>query len=385
MVHGWKLKLVIALLKTSIALEVFRYARNIRRTRILLRAIQEKIRQYRGPRSIRKVSYVNRKYYWDMYGEGWPSEGFKRNVARECRRIESQGHHQTGLRNVLFGITTKCPLQCEHCYEWKNLNIPERLSYSDLEVSISKLIDHGVGQIHLGGGEPMMRYDDILRLVSQFSHRVGFWIVTSGYGVTAERARALQQAGLIGLCVSLDHHRETDHNQFRNHRNAYAMAQEAVEAGRKSGLVTSLSICSTRQYTTKENLQSYIELARAWGVSFVQLIEPKAVGHYEGKNVTLSDQQKKMLLDFFLKINDDPRYEDYPITIYHEYYQPTLGCRGAGNGTFYIDPLGEAHPCPFCRHPSGNVVTDSIEHCIQQMRSHGCRVSELSTRLESLA
>jgi MoaA/NifB/PqqE/SkfB family radical SAM enzyme len=376
MVHGWKLKIIISILKASIALEVFRYARNVRKAKYLLNTIKEKIRQYRGPRSIQKVSFVDGKYYWDMYGEGWPSEGFKRNVARECRRIETQGHSMTGLRNVLLGITTKCPLQCEHCYEWKNLNIPERLSYSDLETIITKLVDHGVGQIHFGGGEPMMRYEDIVKLVNRFSHQVGFWIITSGYSITAERTLALKQAGLTGLCVSLDHHNEAEHNQFRNHRHAFSMAKEAVLAGNKAGLVTSLSLCSTRLYTTEENLNAFAKLARSWGVSFIQILEPEAVGHYEGMDVRLSMSQKKILQDYFLRINDDSHYQDYPIIIYHEYYKPTLGCRGAGNGTFYIDPLGESHPCPFCRHPSGNVLTESIEQCIMRMKTKGCPVDE---------
>jgi MoaA/NifB/PqqE/SkfB family radical SAM enzyme len=371
MINGLQLKLIIRLLKLHIFLVALTYTRSWKRTVQIVGIIREKIRQYRGPKAIQKVARVNGKYYWDMYGVGWPSRAFVRNVKRECNRIESGSEH-AGMRNVLMAITTKCPLQCEHCFEWNNLNIKERLSFSDLTIIIEKLIDHGVGQIHLSGGEPMMRYDEILKLLEKYSGPTGFWIITSGYGVTPERAQLLKKAGLTGLSVSLDHHLESNHNRFRNHRDAFAMAQQAVKAGNAAGLVTSLSLCSTREYTTAENLMTYAELARSWGVSFIQLLEPKAVGHYEGKPVHLSEEHKKVLKDFFITLNNHVAYSSYPNVIYHEYYMPTIGCRGAGNGTFYIDPLGEVHPCPFCRNASGNLVSDSVESCLSNLRGSGC-------------
>jgi MoaA/NifB/PqqE/SkfB family radical SAM enzyme len=373
MINGLRLKLVIRLLKLHIFLVVLTYTHSWKRTVHIVSIIREKIRQYRGPNSIQKVARVNGKYYWDMYGVGWPSVAFVRNVRRECNRIES-GSERAGMRNVLMAITTKCPLQCEHCFEWNNLNMKERLSFSDLTTIIEKLIDHGVGQIHLSGGEPMMRYEEILKLLEKYSDHTGFWIITSGYGVTPERAQQLKEAGLTGLSVSLDHHLEPNHNRFRNHRDAFAMAQQAVSAGNAAGLVTSLSLCSTKEYTTAQNLMTYAELARSWGVSFIQLLEPKAVGHYEGKPVQLSDDHKKILEDFFLTLNNQSAYRNYPNVIYHEYYMPTIGCRGAGNGTFYIDPLGEVHPCPFCRNASGNLITDSVEQCLSNLGREGCPI-----------
>jgi len=371
MINGFRLKLVIRLLKLHIFLVVLTYTHSWKRTVRIVGIIREKIRQYRGPNSIQKVARVNGKYYWDMYGEGWPSRAFVRNVRRECNRIESGSEH-AGMRNVLMAITTKCPLQCEHCFEWNNLNIKERLSFSDLSTIIEKLINHGVGQIHFGGGEPMMRYEEILKLVKKYSPQTGFWIVTSGYGVTHERARQLKKAGLIGLNVSLDHHLEPNHNRFRHHPEAFAMAQQAMHAGKGAGLVTSLSLCSTKEYTTTENLQMYAELARSWGASFIQLLEPRAVGHYEAKPVQLSAEHKKILEVFFLTLNNHLAYRRYPNVIYHEYYIPTIGCRGAGNGTFYIDPLGDVHPCPFCRNASGNLVNDSVAYCLSNLRDSGC-------------
>ncbi len=62
--------------------------------------------------------------------------------------------------------------------------------------------------------------------------------------------------------------------------------------------------------------------------------------------------------------------------IYHEYYQPTLGCRGGGVGAFYIDPLANVHACPFCRQSAGNLLTERVDTCVERLRKTGCGVSD---------
>jgi MoaA/NifB/PqqE/SkfB family radical SAM enzyme len=372
MVQGMRLQAIILSLKFKLLRLVFRHAHNWKEALGLAKKIDTEIKQYLGPKGIHKMAHVGDRYYWDMYDEGWPSEIFNRNVRQECDRINSPASAQIGMRNVLFGITTKCPLQCEHCYEWNNLNLKERLSFTDLQTIIEKIIEHGASQIHFGGGEPMMRFTEILALLKSYSHQVGFWIVTSGYNVTEERARQLKESGLTGICVSLDHHEELKHNEFRHHRTAYTMAQNAVAAANCAGLVTSLSLCATKEFVNEENLHAYLDLAKRWGVSFIQILEPRAVGHFDGKPIHLSIDQKNLLENFFLKVNSDASFRSYPIIIYHEYYQPTLGCRGAGKGSLYIDPLGEVHACPFCRNSVGNVLNESFEKCVAQLLGNGC-------------
>jgi MoaA/NifB/PqqE/SkfB family radical SAM enzyme len=291
------------------------------------------------------------------------------------------------MRNVLFGITTKCPLKCEHCYEWDNLNVKERLSFSDLQLIIEKLVNYGVGQIHFGGGEPMMRFEDVLKLVELYRDRVGFWLITSGFQLTEVRARQLKEAGLTGVCISIDHHVEELHNEFRKYPQSFQIAQEAVHASNKAGLVTSLSLCTTKEFTHKKNLETYVSMGRNLGVSFIQFLEPRAVGHYNGKDVKLSSEQKSVLEEVFLKVNTEVVHRQDPMIIYHEYYLPTMGCRGAGNGTIYIDPLGQVHACPFCRKSVGNIVTDSVENCVDRLREKGCAspvITSINQKVQTL-
>jgi len=374
MVQGPVLWVVLRLMKFHIFLIVLHHFKNWKKTLTTVRVLKAQVKNYKGPHSVQKIAHIKGRYFWDMYGEAWPSAGLIRNVKRECARINSSASDHPGLRNVLFGFTVKCPMQCEHCFEWDNLNIKEKLSFSDVCMIIEKLIAYGVGQIHLAGGEPMMRYEDMISLLKKYSSRAGFWMVTSGYQLTKDRALVLKEAGLTGVCVSIDHHDEHKHNEFRHHIASFAMAQKAALASREAGLVTALSLCVTKEFVSPENLDIYMEMARKLNVSFVQLLEPRAVGHYAGKDVQLSAEHKKVLEQLFLKVNNHPVYKKYPMVIYHEYYKPTLGCRGAGNGTLYIDPLGEVHACPFCRGTAGNLLTASVAECVNKLRLKGCAI-----------
>ncbi len=372
LVNGLELQLAIFCIKVHLFITALLYLKSVRQTIYVVRILRQQIKKYRGPKSIQKIAKVNGVYYWDMYGAGWPSAGFTRNIQRECRRAIANPSEHVGMRNVLVAITTKCPLQCEHCFEWTNLNVKERLSYTDLQTIIEKLIRYGVGQIHLSGGEPMMRYPEVLKLVEHYHHQVGFWLITSGYQLTENKAQALKQAGLMGVSISLDYVEDTKHDQFRHYAGSFDAAKNAAVFSNQAGLVTTFTLCATKEFLNESNLMHYANFARQCGVVFIQLLEPRAVGHYENMPVQLQPAHRELLREFFLNFNSQSQYKDFPAIIYHEYYRETLGCRGGGNGAFYIDPLGIVHACPFCRKNAGNIVTMPVEDCVNNLRMGGC-------------
>jgi MoaA/NifB/PqqE/SkfB family radical SAM enzyme len=336
-----------------------------------LKQLNALVKVYLGGNSIRKVARVRNRFYWDMYGPSWPSQTFRNHIRAEIERT----HYKkpgSALRNVLLAITTHCPLQCEHCYEWDNLNKKEKLSLRDLKLLVSKFQQRGVAQIHFGGGEPMLRFNDILEIMKDVRQGTDFWLVTSGYQLTSEKATELKQSGLTGVSVSLDHYLPGHHNTFRNFNDAFYWAQQAAVNAANAGLVVAMSLCATREFVTWDNLLNYAETARAWGASFIQLLEPKAVGHYNGKDVSHTCEQKQILHDFFIKMNNQKKYQSYPIIIYHEPYLETIGCFGAGNRFLYVDPLANIHACPFCRKAAGNALADDLEEVIDTLRTRGC-------------
>lgn len=372
-ISGSLQQILLRLFTAHVFFIILLHFKNWNRSIGILRKMQKKMDRYRVT-GTRRLAIVDGGIYWDMYSERWPSPGFVRSVIREARQADEGAEAHTGIRTVLFGITTKCALRCEHCFEWDNLNLKERLTLQDLDRMISHLLDYGATQIHLSGGEPMMRFDDIITLLNKHSRRASFWIITSGFHVTKERAVLLKQAGLRGMAVSIDSHEVFKHDKFRHFDGAFEMASQAVYAANEAGLVTTLSLCTVQEYVSRENLEAYMEMAKAMKVSFVQLLEPRAVGHYRGISVQLDENARQVLADTYLRFNSK---DGYPMVVYHEFYRSTLGCSGAGAGSMYIDPLGAVHACPFCRNSVGNLLNDSVKDCIDRLRSDGCPIEPL--------
>ncbi|PYQ19180.1 MAG: hypothetical protein DMF79_13210 [Acidobacteria bacterium] len=213
MVYGVRKAAVKGMLWSRIAwLSLRLHRRPWRAARALGRLVAERARHRR--RVTAKYARAGGRYFWDLYAPGWPSLAFDRFVERElARAVSSPG--SPGLQTLIFAITKRCPLRCEHCCEWDALNRREALSREDLRRIVSRFQERGVAQILLSGGEPLQRIEDILDVVAAAGGKSDFWILSSGRGLSAERAFRLGDAGLTGVVLSLDHWDPGEHDRFR--------------------------------------------------------------------------------------------------------------------------------------------------------------------------
>lgn len=372
-VSGLGFGLVEMAMRWRIAQLVWRMYRKPGQCLRVLKALDESRRRVLGPHQLRKAVHVDGRHYYDLYAPGFPSPAFDAYIEAEAARILAPERPKRTARfaNIIMAITKKCSLQCEHCFEWDALNGHEQLSADDLHRIVRSFQERGVTQIQLSGGEPMLRYKDLLALLQGAGGATDFWLLTSGYRLNAARAAALKAAGLRGVSVSLDHYDPEMHNAFRGFRNAYAWVEGAVTAAKEAGLAVALSLCATRAFADKEHLLRYALLAKKLGVAFIQVLEPKATGHYAGKDVALSPEQVAVLEDFYLRMNYGKAYRAFPIVTYHGYYQRRIGCFGAADRHLYVDTAGDLHPCPFCRKPCGSALCN-LDDGIAMLQSGGC-------------
>lgn len=339
----------------------------------LLHKLRGKHREVFGEELLNKVASVDGRYFWRMSGPGFPSDACNSLYESELSRFFPQ-QPKRGLRTLILAITKKCPLQCEHCFEWKNLNKEEKLSVDDLHAIVKKYQEYGTSQMMFSGGEPMLRFNDLIAVLEGASPGTDFWIITSGLGLSKERAEKLKSAGLTGVLVSLDHHQASGHNGFRGYDQAFTSATEAVAHANEAGLVTAFSLCATKEYISEENLAAYMDLARHMGVTYVQILEPRAVGRYGDAKVLLEPIHTEVLETIYKRYNTEAGFEDYPIISYHGYFQRRVGCFGAGDRFFYIDTDGDAHICPFCNSKKGSALDLTPEEAIGTLQESPCEL-----------
>ncbi len=338
----------------------------------VLKSLEQLRKKFLGDVQIKKMVKVNGKYYWDLYTPGWKSNVFYEFLKAELARISPASIKTNRFLNVFISITKKCPLRCEHCFEWNSLNTKDGLTLNDLKKIVARFQSKGVSQIQFTGGEPMLRVHDLVAVLESASKQTDFWVLTSGFNFTHANAAKLKEAGLTGVVISLDHFDPEHHNAFRGHSQSFEIVQAAVKNALAANLVVALSICVTRSFATESNLMKYAELAKSMHVPFIQLLEPKAVGHYQGLDVLLKAEHEQTLSNFYLKMNSDKKYITYPIVCYHGYYQRRLGCLAAGDRSLYVDADGDLHSCPFSPAKRESILVEDIDPPIHRLRETGC-------------
>ena len=378
---GFEAKLVFLRIFSSIlrlALRAYQDPLTAIRTSIALmakkQAIVGRIKNIRLARS-------NGRYFWSIAATGWPSQAFDDFILNEMNKIRKFRAQKGFLQSIVFSITSRCPLFCEHCYEWDQLSEREQLSLPELISILHEFQSYGVSNVQFSGGEPLCRFDDLIALMDSARPGTDFWVLTSGFGLTAEKAARLAKAGLAGVVISLDHFEAQAHNQFRHHEDSYRWVFEASQNASQAGLVVAFSLCAARSFVTSQNLRRYLDLAKRSGVMMVRILEPRTVGHYRGCDIELDEARIALLTRLYLTNIHAPSHLTMPILEYSGYYQRHYGCFAAGDRSLYVDTRGDVHACPFCQNPVGNALRDPLPPLVLKLQEVGChkfkyRISE---------
>ena len=372
-ISGWRKNYFHSQIVLSLIRIAWNCYRNPRDVLGGLRYLRNLRKKFMGDFELKKIVRIKGKTYINLYNPGWNGEIFKKFMLTQLNDFKPVRQETYRFNSVIMAITKKCALQCDHCFEWESLNKKENLSTSDLIEIVQKLQKQGVSEIQFSGGEPLLKVDRILEILEAADKRLtSFWIDTSGFKFTQENAKLLKAAGLTGVFISIDHFDPALHNKFRGFKDAFFWAESAVKNALEQEFVVALNVCITREFATRKNLLAYMEMAKDLGVAFVQFLEPKAVGHFNGKDVLLLPSQVGVIEQVYTEFNFSSKYLTYPIITYHGYYQRRNGCFGGGYKSIYVDTDGDINPCPFCRKKTGNLLDEDLEKTLSSLDDSGC-------------
>ena len=320
-----------------------------------------------------KVVKVGRHYYGFPYTPAWGTEAYKRDLRTHLHDAMIHQQDYARLLVVLFSITHQCPLRCEHCFEWDNLNQQGQLTLEELEHCIVKIQSQGAISIHLSGGEPMLRINEIMPLVKKYSKASAFWLLTSGILINHKKAKEMKESGISIVSLSLDHYMAEEHDRFRGMKGSFKQVMKAAKHCIDNDIYCMLNVCINKEKVNRDFLLKYMDLAKDMGVACVQILEPRSIGHYKGKKVELGQKEIDLLESFYLEMNNSKEFMDYPIIVYHGYQQRRVGCFSAGKYNVYIDANGDVMTCTFCRRKEGNVLKEDLGQIADRMAERGCR------------
>src|SRR5215510_15075887 len=115
------------------------------------------------------------------------------------------------LRDLRISVTDRCNFRCVYCMpkeifgpDYAYLHRDEVLTFEEITHLARIFVDHGVRKIRLTGGEPLVRKDLhlLVKMLAEIPD-MDLTLTTNG-ALLAKQARALKDAGLKRVSVSLD-------------------------------------------------------------------------------------------------------------------------------------------------------------------------------------
>lgn len=141
------------------------------------------------------------------------------------------------MSNLRLSVTDRCNLRCAYCmpeeeYSW--LPSAEILSFEEISALVDRFIALGVSKVRLTGGEPLVRRD-LPVLVKLLSGKpLSELAITTNGVLLATHARALRDAGLQRVTISLDTLRR-DRFLRLTRRDQLPQVLEGIAAAREVG------------------------------------------------------------------------------------------------------------------------------------------------------
>lgn len=263
-------------------------------------------------------------------------------------------------------LTYKCNNNCPWCFA-KSLKKPvEELSFNQWKQVIDRLIDIGVSQYALTGGEPT-ESKDFLKVVEYLKDKkVGQHCISNGrnFGKN-ELAKRFRDAGGENIYITIN---SPDQKEFKYLAGGDYLKEtvEGIRACTKAGLYVGTNTTLTKLNSDIETLKRLIMWLSTLGVRSIGFDDFICKG-WEGNEIKLPFKEIGKLIEELEPIVTklDIEFMFYsPINLCEvsKDVQEKFGGRcGAGFAGITVIPNGEVKPCQVTDFVCGNILKDKWE------------------------
>lgn len=192
------------------------------------------------------------------------------------------------LRDLRISITDRCNFRCVYCMpkeifgaDYQFLRRDEVLTFEEITRLVHIFVDHGVRKIRLTGGEPLVRRDlpVLVEMLAQIPD-LDLTLTTNG-ALLPKYARALKDAGLKRVTVSLDSLDDTVFKAMNDVDFPVAKVLEGMDAAANVGLGPIKVNMVVKRSMNQESILPMARYFRDKGY-ILRFIEYMDVGHSNG-------------------------------------------------------------------------------------------------------
>jgi cyclic pyranopterin phosphate synthase len=192
------------------------------------------------------------------------------------------------LRDLRISVTDRCNFRCRYCMpaeifgtDYPFLPRHKLLTFEEITRLVGIFTSLGVEKIRITGGEPLMRRDlpELIRMIRQVEGVRDIAMTTNG-SLLAKHAKALKQAGLDRVTVSLD---SLDDERFGRINDRGYRVQDilrGIDAAAETGMLVKINMVVQRGV----NDQDILPMARFFREKghILRFIEFMDVGNSNG-------------------------------------------------------------------------------------------------------
>ena len=266
---------------------------------------------------------------------------------------------------LLAELTYRCPLSCAYCSNPVDLvDYGDELTTAEWQRVIVEAAELGVLQLHLSGGEPLLRRD-IAELAST-ARDLGMYtnLVTSALGLSRRRAEELRAAGVDHVQVSVQADEPAVSDRIAG-TPSFTRKVEACRLVKELGWPLTLNVVLHRQNI--DRIGAVLRLAEELDADRVELANTQYYGWaWRNRDALLPSREQLEQAEEVvsaartrLKGRMDVIYvlPDY----YSRYPKPCMG--GWAQRQLTVAPNGDVLPCPAAQTlplPRASVRTDPL-------------------------
>jgi len=303
-------------------------------------------------------------YKLHLYVPAYPTRAF-------FHTLEKFFVAEPGPATVVLAMNRACGYRCPHCYQ--KLDRGTDLPMEVLTTAAGAMQEAGVSMFDIEGGEPLLKVDRLVELMSSLDRRAEIWVNTTGAELTDEKVRRMVEAGLFGVMVSLHSPTADVHDEFTGVAGSFDVACEAIRRFGEHGILTAVNCCSTGEAVLSGDIDKLIALACELGCSFVQLIHPKSAGGWLGRDQApdIAPEVIDAVRTMHRHYNSGGRFHRFPSVSAQVFEESPkmFGCTAGGVDRFYMGADGEVQPCEFLNVSVGNVRNEPFGVILRRMRS----------------
>ena len=270
---------------------------------------------------------------------------------------------------LLAELTYRCPLHCAFCSNPVDYTrYREELGTADWIRVFREARAMGAVQLGFSGGEPLLR-EDLSELVAA-AHELGFYtnLITSGVGLTPQRAASLRQAGLDHIQLSFqDSSREL--NDFLSSTRTFDLKQRVARTIKELGYPMVLN-CVMHRYNLP-HVDRIVRMAEAMEADFLELANVQYYGWAWRNREMLMPSRAALAQAEALVEAHRPRLEGrmrilWVVPDYAE-GKPKPCMAGWGSVFLVVAPDGVALPCHSARMLPGLDFPNVREHPVRDI------------------